>query len=1088
MSEGRSSFVGREGEQRVLLAAAAAAAAGRGGLVAIAGEAGVGKTRLVEEAVARGAVPAERVLWGRAPEHEGAPPYWPWTQALRGWVGTLDDAALREALGDGAADVARLVPSVAERLPDVERADGLDPQQHRFRVFDAVAGFLRRATASAPMLLVLDDLHWADAASLLLLRAVAPELRGTGLLIVATYRDGERWRAPEALADVARLGERLLLGGLRPQEVGALVHARTGVSPTESVVRDLHRITGGNPYFVDELARLLAADGTLAKGRLGAVRLPEEVRAVVRRSLEPLGEAERRLLAVAAVLGHEFDVPLLARAAGLDGLVVLEGLGAATAARLVEEEPGALGRHRFTHALVRETLYGDLPAMERATLHRAVGLTLEAGGLGTAGDLAHHFYHAAAAGEAERAIAYAARAAREASERLGYEEAAEHLARALDCLAWCAPGDGRRVELLLGRGNALRAAGARLEARAAFQEAAQLAWAADRPRDLAAAALGFGRATSEGGAVDPGLVELLEGALDALGDTAPPLRAALLARLAMALYFSDQRERRDALSREALELARRVGEPNAVAAAAITRHFVLWGPDAPLAERLALTDEVIAQRAHPELVLEGRVWRLLDLLESGDLAGADAELDVVERVAREQRLAAYAWHACLIRAMRALLTGDFEAGARLAAEAMSRRSEGPYAMPSQFYAVQAFHWRRERGGLADMEPALRLLAEAFPAVPVWRCGLALLAVECGRPDEARATLRAFAERGFAELPRDGNFLPAVFELAEVAAALGDADAAAALLPLVEPLAERAVVIGMSAACLGSAARAVGLLAHTAGRSDAAVAAFERALLANARLGALPALAHTQLDLAAVLDARGETARASALRDEAAATAERLGMTAVTARLAASAAPVTAARRRGVFRRDGEVWTVALDGRTVRVRDARGFGYLALLLARPGREIHVLDLVATDAGVLPRAAPADDALSAGETGDAGEHLDAEARTAYRRRLAELEGEEATARAAGDAAAADALRDEAAQLARELARAVGLGGRVRRAGSPAERARINVTRAITRVLERLAALDAETAAHLRDAVHTGVFCRYEPDPRRPVDWET
>lgn len=1079
-------FVGREEELRVLRTCLDDAWAGNGRLVTLVGDAGIGKTRTTEELIARAGLAPERVLWGRCPEQEGAPAYWPWAQAVRTHVYACEAATLRADLGAGAADVAHVVPAVRERLPDLEGVQALDPTENRFRVFESVGTFLRRVAARTPLVLVLDDLHWADAASLRLLQALAPDLRGAKLLVIGTYREQEMGRVPGALADLARVGRRVTLGGLRAGEVARFVHEVSGVAPAATLLDDLHRTTEGNPFFLGELVRMLGAEGGLDAAGLGpAIRLPEEVRTAIRRHLAPLSPEDRRLLTVAAVMGREFELAALQIACERPAAWVLERLAFAADARIVGEVRGTLGRHRFTHALFRETLYGDLAPAQRAQMHRQVGLALEARGAGDAvalSELAHHFFHAARLGEAGKAGDYAVRAAAQATASLAYEDAITHLERAIQCYA-LEPADAHRdMTLRMELGTQQHAAGQRLRARETFAEVAARARALNDVGALAGAALGYGFATTEPGTVDATLVRLLEQALEALPSELDAIRATLEGRLAIALYFSNEIARRDALSRDALARARATGDPLAISMALVVRHLVQWGPDTPPAQRSGLLDEAITLPAHAEMVLEARVWRVACALEAGDLATADREHERIVRGAAALRARTYQWHGTVIRATRALLAGRFDEGGRATMEAATLRSEGAVGVPAQFYTIAEFQRLRALGGLEALEEPLRLFAQSFPAVPIWRCGLAVLLAECGREADARLELAQLAAHRFADLPRDGNWIPALCHLADVVAILGDVERAGWLYALLAPYADRCAVIAMSAASLGSAAHGVGVLAATLGELPDAVAYFERALATNRRLGARPCVAHTQLALAGVLRRRADgddVARAGVLEAEARAIVTELGMHRLAARLDAAPdvqpavgdpAPVHAPRTGAALRREGDGWSVAHDGRAVRLRDARGLGYLATLLAHPDQEFHALDLEGGDDGHA-----------------AGGALDAAERETYARQLADLRDELEEAVAFNDPGRAERAEARIEALSAELSRRVQGDGAATRSGAAAERARVNVTRAIARAVERIAAVHPALGQHLTATLRTGAFCRYAPDPRLPVRWE-
>jgi eukaryotic-like serine/threonine-protein kinase len=429
-------FVGREAELAVLTADLDAALGGRGGVVLLAGEPGIGKTRLAEELAAAAAARGALALWGRCWEGEGAPAFWPWVQLVRAYVETGDPAALRQDMGAGAADIAQVVPAVRVCLPDLPTPPPIEPEAARFRLFDSLAGFLRAAAARRPLLLILDDLHWADAPSLAMLRFVGRELEHAGPLILGIYRHTEVDRTHPLLGTLADLTRgqhhrRLLLGGLDQRDVASFVALVAGVEPSAELAAAVHQQTDGNPFFVTEVVRLLASQGRLAHTQASApvlaAGLPEGVRAVVAERLGRLSDGCQRVLEVAAVLGRDVELRALQPASDLQQGRLLGLLEEAEAARVVAPVPGALGRWRFVHALVREVLYGSLPAGRRVALHGRVGQALEAVYAADPGphlaELAHHFVEAAAGGEdmVGRAVRVATLAGRRALELLAWE-------------------------------------------------------------------------------------------------------------------------------------------------------------------------------------------------------------------------------------------------------------------------------------------------------------------------------------------------------------------------------------------------------------------------------------------------------------------------------------------------------------------------------------------------------------------------------------------------------------------------------------------------------------------------------------------
>ncbi len=468
------------------------ALSGRGRLLMLVGEPGIGKTRTSEEFATYAALRNTQVLWGRCYEGEGAPAYWPWVQLIRSYVHECDPQALMSEMGPGAADIAQVVSEVRERLPGLPEPPALEPEQARFRLFDSITTFLKNASKSQPIVLVLDDLHWADKPSLLLLQFLARELRGARLMVLGTYRDVELRRGhplADTLGELARegLSQRILLRGLTERDVARFIEITAGMSPPEALIEAVFRETEGNPFFVNEIVRLLVADGRLERPeevKSWSVTIPQGVREVVGRRLDHLSEECNRALTVASVIGREFGLDALERVIlrqaqdeRLKGDRLLEALEEAVAARVVAEVSRAVGRYSFTHALIRETLYEELGTTRRVRLHRQIGEVLEE--LHGADlephlpQLAYHFFEGAQGGDVEKAIGYAKRAAERATALLAYEEAVGHHEVALQALELKEkPDEARRCELLLALGEAQYKAGDLPKAKETFQRAA----------------------------------------------------------------------------------------------------------------------------------------------------------------------------------------------------------------------------------------------------------------------------------------------------------------------------------------------------------------------------------------------------------------------------------------------------------------------------------------------------------------------------------------------------------------------------------------------------------------------------------------
>ena len=428
-------------------AALEGALSGEGRMMMLVGEPGIGKTRTALELATYARLRGASVLWGRCYESEGAPPYWPWVQAIRDYVRGRDPEQLRSEMGAAAAEIAEIVPDVRERLPDVGEPPLLeDPRQARFRLFDSLTAFLKSAARAQPLVFVLDDLHWADEGSLRLLEFVARELAGVRLLLIGTYRDIElsrRHPLAQSLAELTRerLFKRLLLRGLGREDVGRFVEATCGISPPAELVSVVYAHTEGNPLFVTEVVRLLVQEGELTSERLSeheswSIRIPEGVHEVIGRRLERLSEHCNETLVVASVIGREFGLDELERVIGdLAEDRLLELLDEALSARVIEELPRSLGRYQFTHALIQETLAEELSLTRRVRLHARIAEALEqlygADADAHAAEFAHHFGEAEALVGPEKLVHYSLIAGESALAAHAHEQAVGHFERAL---------------------------------------------------------------------------------------------------------------------------------------------------------------------------------------------------------------------------------------------------------------------------------------------------------------------------------------------------------------------------------------------------------------------------------------------------------------------------------------------------------------------------------------------------------------------------------------------------------------------------------------------------------------------------------
>jgi tetratricopeptide (TPR) repeat protein len=973
-------------------------------------------------------------------------------------------------------------------------------EEARFALFDGVAALLLAATRAGPVLLVLEDLHAADPASLLLVELFAPRLRHAPLLVVATYREGEPGGDPNVgrlLARLVRVGDRLPVRGLDPDAARALAAAATDMELSGSALTALQRTSEGNPFFLRELVRVLEADGKLGgRGLASPLPVPASIRETLARRLDPLSAPTRATLAAAAVLGHDFS---LGRVAALRDTSTDEALALLDPAIRDGLIVGAgAGRWRFGHGLFRDSLDAELQPSERAELHRRAADALEPDierDPELLSEFAHHRAAAAAGGETRAAFEACVRAGDYAIRRLAFEEGAELYERAL-ALAdlGLEPIEApRRAALVLALGEARRRAGDVAAAHDAFAGAANLARVHGLADELAHAALGFGAITVRPGETDRTLVALLEQALERLAPGRDALRARLSARLARELHFESDLRRRRELAREAVEMAKRTGDAGTRAFALSAWHVTSTDPKSS-DRRLDVAREIVRSAIEaddPERELEGHVYSVVDLLELGRLDEIDGEIDACARLAARLREPALTWQVTLLEGTRALLGGRFEDAARLSEEAfqIGRAARGESARRYRF--LQEVARRRECGGLEQMENDARRLADEAPER--WRDDLAYLLAELGRIEEAGAVFEQLAADDFGGPVDDMVALPILVQSAEVCARLADVERAALLYERLLPHADRWVVFGPGGACAGSARRPLGLLAATLSRFDDAAGHYESAIETHRRAGALPLVARSEEGLARVLRQRGDRQRADQLLVSALHAASALGMTRLVERIEAlesgPAAATAPASPRGGLRLEGDYWTAEFGDTTVRLRDRKGLRYLARLLAEPHREIAALELVTGGLGAAGTPLGATEELGVrGATADhAGELLDQQAKRAYRQRIVELREELDEARAFNDPERAERAETELEFVSGELARAVGFGGRDRKAASAVERARLSVTRAIRSAIDHVGQQHPELGRHLDSAVRTGTYCRYAPPPDDTVSWD-
>ena len=843
--------------------------AGEPAMATIAGEAGGGKTRLISAFAVEARDGGAAVLAGRCYE-DGATPYAPFTEALR------QHATWLEPTSDWvAAELARLLPE----LPADARPEG-DPRDARHRLFEAVAFTLRDAARRGPVVLVVEDLHWADASTLLLLAHVARTATSVPLLVVGSFRpDGS---LDALLSDLRRdlPLEELVLPGLSADEVGEFVSTRLGSRAPPELGELLQGRTGGNPLFVEESVRHLrelfpaaTPEELVAAATTG---VPHGVSTVIDRRLVRLADAERFAVTAAAVAGEAFRLDDVVAATKLDDDHAAVALDGVVAARLAAGEATA-GRYHFAHALIRETVLAGLTATRQALLHRRIADGIERLPAdrreSRLPDLARHLLDAHPLVESAAVAQVVLRAAERAVAQLAYEDAAVLLDRALVHLDL---PDAQRATLLLALGDARARVGRAEGARHCFEETARLARAADDGVLLARAALGAAGLAVVVAPVRPEVRELLEEAIAGV-DAGSSLRATLLARLAVELYYSPAPVR-ERLSEEALASGRRTGG-RALLEALNARHVALWSP-AHVVERLAIANELIeAARAarDREAELQGINWRVVDLLELGDLPAAEQAIEAHGRLADDLRLLTYAWYRPMWQAMLALLGGRPDEASRLAAEGARIGLAAEDDNARVLFGVQLVTIRVLEGDLTEADRSAIEQGARTPAGGAWRAYLAMIALTEG--DRGRAA--QLVGDGAAELdalPVDANWLYTVTTLAMGAWLLDDAAAAARLYPPLLPFSGSFALAGRGTHCTGSVALPLGLLAAVLGDDEGAERHLDDAVSVNERVGARPFAAAARYALSTVLERGGRREQAAELRSQAMTLGRGLGMT------------------------------------------------------------------------------------------------------------------------------------------------------------------------------------------------------------------
>jgi hypothetical protein len=991
-------LVGRQGELARIDALIERVGSGHASVVVVTGEAGIGKTALVEALTSRAADRGFAVAIGRCASSE-SPPYWPWPRVLRALGGPHESLVGRTVGG-------------------------------RPALFAAAADALERSCSERPVFVAIDDLQWADESALALGSFLAAATAGLRIGLAFGVRDEPGEMSPalkDALAALPADVVRLPVAGLNLSATAELVRSVIGHEPAPAMIEELHARTGGNPLFVKECARLVVDDD----GSKTAL-VPERVRQVLTRRVARLSEAAYTVLAAASV-ADDFDLDLLATLTDMTGAAVADGLAEARDARLVIlDEDG----DRFAHALISETLLDTQPGGRRVELHRRTATALEArlqrspveARAALAGQAAAHWARVPDGGR-RRAAQLAVVAARTAASQLAYDHAASLYRWARDL------GDDS-LDTVTELGEAQVLAGQLAPGRQTLLSVAARAAAEGRGHVLTRAVLAAGSGVGgyEVDVRDLQQVPRLRDALSLLGDDDSRLRAAALARIAL-IDSSLAAERRAELAGDAAAMAARLGDVAGEIGALAARCDVLSGPD-HVDDRLATTGRMV-ELAHrqpdPVMQLVARRHRLLALLEHGEIARVDEELAAYARTSDHLRLPLYSWIVPLWRGMRALMDGDPGEATRYCDAAMALgRSAGSANADVLAYSLR-FAIARASGSTAALDADVERILGDYQGYPAADGMRAIHLVLTDRRSDARRLLQRRMAAGIASIPHDSEWLEALWNLGEVAAAVGALDAVEAVHDALVPYADLWAVDGVGAACYGAVSHQLGRLSIALERVDEARRWLETAKDTHESAGA----AHLAVSTAALLHSL--------------------------------AAPPRQARTRtpnvGELWRDGAIWHLRWEGSGTTVRHSKGVLDIARLLDRPGQEIHALDLM-DPTGVAP------------DVVGTGPMLDDTARRAYKQRLEELEDDLGEAMSMADEARIVRLEHERELVVAEITRAYGLGGRARTMGDPVERARKAVGMRIATAIKAIAATDAGLARHLDRSIVTGRYCSYQP----------
>lgn len=1099
-------FVGREREMQILRARIDDAMEGKGSLVLVSGEPGIGKTRLLTEAARYAEERGAQALWGRCREGEGAPAFWPWVQVLRHLL-QLPDSRPRPIVADDLCAFAnnplpdsRLGPIATRGIPQT----GVDySTAARFQMFDRLATAIKSAASAKPATIIVDDLHDADIDSLALVEFLSADISRTQMVLLASYRSDAVSAATPFDTHILPIvrncsPHRIELTGLNPPEISALIALHTAwPHPDHELVQSLSQRTAGNPFFIVETCRL-------AKERLDPqdfeAGIAPTIRTLIRTRLTVISRSCRKFLDVAAVIGTEFDLLTVAtilndcRQTDLDDMVA-EGLRHG----FVRRTRRNVNHYAFSHSLVREVVYADLPSTVLRQLHMEAAKVLgNSHEVHLALDvIAHHMYLAGNQFDLNETRGVLVRAGRRCLETLAYDKALRHLQRAaeieqpLDALE-----EHCSLQLLIG--EAQMKAGLWTEARLTFESTLATARHIGSATMLAAAAIGLKGMTRGTLPPDIDAVRALREALAVVPEEHARTRARILTALSTSLYFDRvEAEKLPVLAQQAFENAQKDGDVHVVGEAIEAKILAAYRYDR-IEEMLGHCDalQTIASRVGiRDLEFRGRIFKYAGLIQRNDPRSI-TELEICTQLAEELRHPRYLWQVHLARASLALAQGDLRHASELCHQTRERGKRFHDPTSDQHLLMLRFTEAKIRQQYSSLVGPLEDIVSAAPDYPLPRAGLAFMQAAMGNQSRSRFTLAPITVGGLSAIRPDGFSLVTLCILAETTRFLPSVPWLEELECRLEPYADQLAIAGWGTAIEGSVAHFLALIKVARGDIEGAFVLAEKALSINREASLDLLAARSECLCASLLHQLGrhsEELRLASLAKEFCRTIElrppmfgaRCEEPPHAGSISYSASNCSAAKESQArtspqagpneFARQGEFWHISFAGRAIRMRDTKGIRHLHSLVNHQGQFLLATDLIQMSVGSLASRGPS---TSSAGTESLHSKSDLRALAEYRARLRELNIQLEDSQICSDMGFVERLQVEKAELEDFLIRESGLFGRQRNVGSVAEKARINVRNAISNALHRIHASHDLLARHFDCSVKTGRLCCYRP----------